>query len=222
MAATRRIRAVSFVSLDGVMQAPGAPEEDPSGGFRYGGWTVSFWDETLGDLMQRAMGPDYDLLLGRRTYEIFSAHWPFLDDELARTFNRITKYVAAGPRTRLDWSGSVRLQGDLAQAVRVLQASPGRDLLIQGSGEVLGPLLDADLVDEMTLLVFPVILGKGKRLFRSARSARSWDLQKSARSAAGVVVSTYRRSGEVPVGSFARQEPSQAELDRRTRWALQA
>jgi dihydrofolate reductase len=218
----RKLRTATMVSLDGVMQAPGGPEEDPRGGFRFGGWVFPFWDEMVGGLMQRAMGEDYDLLLGRRTYEIFAAHWPHQDDEIGRTFNAVDKYVAAGPGTPLDWAHSHRLDGDLAEAVRALKATPGRDLLIQGSSQVIHTLLAADLIDQLTLLTFPVILGRGRRLFDAGSRPHAWTLERSDVSTTGVVVATYRRAGEVPTGSFGEDRPSPAELQRRQRWAGEA
>jgi dihydrofolate reductase len=215
----REIRAATFVSMDGVMQAPGGPEEDPTGGFRFGGWNFPYWDEMLGGLMDRAMGEDYDLLLGRRTYEIFAAYWPHMDDEIGRKFNAINKYVAAGPDTSLDWAHSHRLEGDLAEAVWALKATQGRDLLIQGSSEVIHTLLANDLIDQLTILTFPVILGRGKRLFNEGSRPHAWTLESSGTSTTGVIVATYRRAGEVPTGSFAADSPSAAELARRERWA---
>lgn len=215
----RTIRLASFISIDGVMQGPGGPDEDTTGGFGFGGWVWPHFDETSGGLMGEAMGADYDLLLGRRTYEIFAAYWPTMDDEIGRTFNAINKYVAAGPETPMKWSHSHRLEGDVTEAVRVLKALEGRDLLIQGSGELVHTLLAADLIDELTTLTFPIILGRGKRLFDAGSSPRAWALEKSIRSDSGVVVNRYRRAGEVPTGSFAEQEPGPAELARRERWA---
>ena len=217
----RSIRTATFVSMDGVMQAPGGPEEDPRGGFRFGGWTFPFFDEKTGELMDRAMGKEYDLLLGRRTYEIFAAFWPQMDDEIGRTFNAIGKYVAAGPDTRLDWANSHRLEGDLAPAVRKLKATEGRDLLIQGSSELIHALLAEDLIDQLTILSFPVILGRGKRLFDERSNPRTWTLVSSETTGSGVVVGTYRRAGEVRTGSFAPDDyrPSPAELKRRERWS---
>ena len=215
----RQIRAATFVSMDGVMQAPGGPDEDPTGGFRFGGWTFSFWDEKLGALMDRAMGEDYDLLLGRRTYEIFAAFWPHMDDEIGRKFNAVNKYVAASPDTPLDWAHSHRLEGDLAEAVRALKATEGRDLLIQGSSKVIHTLLANDLIDQLTILTFPVILGRGKRLFDEGSRPRTWTLESSDTTTTGVIVASYRRAGEVPTGSFAADSPSAAELERRERWA---
>ena len=215
----RKIRTASFISLDGVMQAPGGPDEDPTGGFTFGGWVWPHFDEASGGLMDEAMGRDYDLLLGRRTYEIFAAYWPRMDDEMGRTFNSIGKYVAAGPETPMTWAGSHRLDGDLAKAVARLKADGDRDLLIQGSGEVIHTLLAADLIDEMVILTFPIILGRGKRLFDAGSNPRAWTLVKSTASSTGVVVSTYRRAGDVPTGSFAEIAPDEAELARRARWA---
>lgn len=215
----RQIRAATFVSTDGVMQAPGGPEEDPSGGFQYGGWNFPYWDEKLGALMDRAMGEDYDLLLGRRTYEIFAAFWPHMDDAIGAKFNAINKYVAAGPYTPLDWAHSHCLEGDLPEAVRALKATEGRDLLIQGSSEVIHTLLAHDLIDQLTILTFPVILGRGKRLFDEASRPHAWILESCDTSTTGVIVARYRRAGEVPTGSFAAAEPSAAELRRRERWA---
>jgi dihydrofolate reductase len=169
--------------------------------------------------MDEAMGRDYDLLLGRRTYEIFAAYWPRMDDEMGRTFNSIAKYVAAGPETPMTWAGSRRLEGDLAEAVARLKQDGDRDLLIQGSSEVIHTLLAADLIDEMVTLTFPIILGRGKRLFDARSNPRAWRLVKSEASSTGVVISTYRRAGEVPTGSFAEIEPDEAELARRARWA---
>lgn len=217
----RKIRTASFISLDGVMQAPGGPEEDPTGGFAYGGWVWPHFDEASGGFMDEAMGRDYDLLLGRRTYEIFAAYWPRMDDEMGRTFNSIAKYVAAGPGTPMTWAGSHRLEGDLVKAVARLKSEGDRDLLIQGSSELIHTLLAADLIDEMVTLTFPILLGRGKRLFDETSNPRAWTLVKSRASSTGVVVSTYRRGGEVPTGSFAEIDPDEAELARRARWALE-
>lgn len=218
----RRVRLASFISIDGVMQAPGGPDEDPSGGFAFGGWTAPHFDEEVGALMDGAMGREYDLLLGRRTYEIFAAFWPTMDDEIAKAFNAIDKFVAAGPETPMTWAGSHRLEGDVAEAVRRLKQTDGRDLLIQGSGELIHTLLAADLIDDLTTLTFPLILGRGKRLFDSASSPRGWTLEASNRTPSGVVVSHYRLGGEVQTGSFATQEPGELELARRERLAREA
>lgn len=219
----RRIRTASFVSLDGVMQAPGGPDEDTTGGFAFGGWVWPHFDEASGGLMGEAMGEDYDLLLGRRTYEIFAAYWPQMDGAMADTFNAINKYVAAGTDTPLSWAHSHRLEGDLAEAVRALKATDGRDLLIQGSSEVIHTLLAHDLIDQLTLLTFPVILGGGKRLFDAGAHPGAWTLTRTRQSGAGVVAHTYERTDlPPPTGSFGEIEPGEAELARRARWAREA
>lgn len=215
----RRIRAATFISLDGVMQAPGGPEEDPTGGFAFGGWVAPFWDDTVGELMGEAMGEDYDLLLGRRTYEIFAAYWPFMDDEIGRKFNAIEKYVVASPGTPMTWAGSHLLEGEAADAVGALKQTEGRDLLIQGSSEVIHALLAADLIDELTVLTFPLVLGRGKRLFDDGSLPHAWTMTKTRHSTTGVVISRYERGGEVPTGSFGADEPSALERARRERWA---
>ena len=216
----RKIRTATFVSLDGVMQAPGGPDEDPTGGFRYGGWVWPHFDEASGGLMDEAMGRDYDLLLGRRTYEIFAAYWPQMDDEIGRTFNAVNKYVVAGPETSLTWANSHRLEGDPAEAVRALKATEGRDLLIQGSSEVIHTLLAHDLIDQLTLLTFPIILGKGKRWFDGASTPRTWAVTRTRQSESGVIANTYERTVHPPrTGTFGEIEPGEAELARRERWA---
>ncbi len=212
----RKIRTATFVSLDGVMQAPGGPEEDPRGGFRFGGWVFPFWDDALGGLMDRAMGENYDLLLGRRTYEIFAAFWPHQDDEIGRAFNAANKYVVASAGTPTPWANSHRLEGDVVGAVRALKATEGRDLLIQGSSEVIHALLAADLIDQMTVLTFPLVLGEGKRLFDAGSHPRVWTPAGTEVTGKGVVVTTYRRGGDVPTGSFmdeATSDARQARLD---------
>ena len=219
----RKIRTASFVSLDGVMQAPGGPDEDTMGGFAFGGWVWPHFDEASGGLMGEAMGEDYDLLLGRRTYEIFAAYWPHMDGEMAGTFNNINKYVAAGPGTPMTWAHSHRLEGDLADAVRALKATGGRGLLIQGSSEVIHTLLAHDLIDQLTLLTFPIILGAGKRLFDHGAHPGAWTLTRTRQSASGVVAHTWQRSDlPPPTGSLGEDAPSAAELERRARWAREA
>lgn len=218
----RTLRTATFVSLDGVIQAPGGPEEDPAGGFRFGGWVFPHWDEDLGRLMDRAMGENYDLLLGRRTYEIFAGYWPHQDDDIARVFNAVNKYVVASPGTPTPWANSRLLEGDVVEAVRALKQTEGRDLLIQGSSEVIHALLAADLIDQLTLLTFPVVLGEGKRLFDSGSRPRGWTPLGAEVTGKGVVVAAYRRGGEAPTGSFAGDDVSEARQARRDRTAAGA
>lgn len=213
----RKIKAATFVSLDGVMQAPGGPTEDPSGGFPFGGWLPPFFDDTVGQYVGEALGQDYDLLLGRRTYEIFAAHWGHSGDEMGALFTAIAKYVAAGPETPLNWNNSHRLEGDVAEAVAKVKAEGGRDLLIQGSSTLIQTLLGANLIDEITTLTFPVVLGTGKRLFEPGDHARTWTLHESRTSPSGVVVSRYSLGGPVDTGSFQMADPNEEEAARQAR-----
>lgn len=223
----RRIIVGAFMSLDSVMQAPGGPNEDPSGGFRFGGWSVPYWDDTLGEAMGETFSKPVDLLLGRRTYDIFAAHWPHVDvdpssstfdernHEIASMFNRITKYVATRRPESLSWENSEALGPDVVARVRELKASDGPDLLTQGSTELVRLLLANDLVDELRLLTYPVVLGQGKRLFDGSALPAAFKLTAFKASATGVVVATYQRGGEIGTGSFALENPPEAELERR-------
>jgi len=216
----RKVIVAVYVSLDGVMQSPGAPEEDATGGFELGGWMVPFADDELAGFMDEAMGQDYDLLLGRRSYEMLAAVWPSAKGDLARKLNAAGKYVVAGPETELTWSGSHRLEGDVIEAVAELKQGKGPPLIIFGSRKLIQALLPHDLIDEITLLVIPVVLGSGKRLFDVGDPAGAWALAKTRHSSKGVVASTYRRAGDLHTGA-AYQEPSKAELARRKRLAAE-
>jgi len=213
----RKIVAGAFVSLDGIMQAPGGPEEDPAGGFRHGGWTVPYWDEPMGQFMDECFSQPFDLLLGRRTYEIFAAHWPFVgeDDPIGKTFNEVTKYVAGSSAVPLAWKNSVVLEGDIAGSVARLKQGDGPMLLTQGSSMLLQTLLAHDLVDEFRLLVFPVLLGRGKRLFGQGTTDGALKLIESRVSTTGVTMGVYERSGPVTTGTFALPQATDAELGRR-------
>jgi dihydrofolate reductase len=212
----RKLIVSAFVSLDGVMQAPGGPEEDPTGGFEYGGWTFPYWDEVGGEAMGDIFARPYDLLLGRKTYDIFAAYWPFQKDSpIAEQFNAVTKYVATSGTDPLAWVSSVKLEGDVLDAVARLKQGDGPDLLTQGSAMLVRALLARGLVDELNLLVFPLLLGKGKRWFDESAKPGEFTLVSSVTSTTGVIVSRYRPSGPVRTGSFAQGEPSEAELARR-------
>ena len=211
----RKVVAAAFTSLDGVMQAPGGPEEDPTGGFEHGGWTFHHWDAAMGEVMGEGFSKPFDLLLGRRTYEIFAAHWPFTAEEPAALFNGVTKYVATSSTEPLAWQNSVKLEGDVPAAVAKLRGGDGPDLLTQGSAVLVRSLLAAGLVDELFLLVFPVILGKGKRWYGDDARAQEWELLSSRTATTGVIMSRYRPKGPVTTGSFALAEPNEAEMARR-------
>jgi dihydrofolate reductase len=215
----RKIVAGAFVSLDGVMQAPGGPPEDPSGGFTHGGWTVPYWDEPMGRFMDEIFSKPFDLLLGRKTYEIFAAHWPYIEggDPIAERFNAATKYVATSSPEPLAWQNSVALQSDVAAAIGRLKQEDGPDLLTQGSSVLLQTLLAHDLIDEFRLLVFPLILGSGKRLFGGGANPGALRLTETSVSTTGVTMSVYERAGAISVGSFELEHPSEAEMARRER-----
>lgn len=223
----RKIVAAAFVSLDGVMQAPGGPDEDPTGGFEHGGWVAPLWDEATGAAMDETFSAPFDLLLGRRTYDIFAAHWPHvqtdpqagsfdaLNAEIARTFNAATKYVATHRPESLAWQNSRSLGADVVATLRELKKEDGPILLTQGSTELLHTLWRTDLIDELRLLVYPLVLGRGKRLFDDAAIAAAFELTKSVVTPNGVLIAAYRRAGGVQTGSFAMEPPTEAELRRR-------
>jgi dihydrofolate reductase len=217
----RQVVAATFLSLDGVMQAPGAPQEDPTGGFTLGGWSASFWDEMMGQVMAENFSTPFDLLLGRKTYDIFAAHWPYAgDDPVAQAFGACTKYVATrSPSRSFDWRNTVALRGDVAAEVARLKAGDGPKLLIQGSSELIQTLLSHGLIDTYQLWMFPAVLGSGKRMFGSGALPAALTLVDSKASSTGVVISTYVPAGELVTGSFALDEPSPAELARRAELA---
>lgn len=214
----RKVIVGAMVSLDGVMQAPGSPEEDPTGGFPYGGWVAPLADEVFGEEIDRMLDQRFDLLLGRKTFEIFAAHWPYAgdgpDDPIARTFNAVTKYVASREGLDLAWAPSVALR-DAASDVAALKREDGPALLTQGSTDLLRTLLASVLVDEINLFTFPVVLGGGKRLFVDGAAGAAFELAASRVSPNGIVIARYVRGGAVPTGDFAMAAPSPAEMARR-------
>ncbi len=216
----RKLTGAVFQSLDGVMQAPGGPEEDPSSDFRFGGWAFHFWDGSLEEPFGKIIEADYDLLLGKRTYDIFAAYWPYnQDDPIGAKFERINKYVLTHSDEPLTWENSHRISGDTAEAVAQLKRSQGRDLLIQGSSTLYVPLLAAGLIDRLILMTFPVLLGLGKRIFDGSEEPGALKLVDHSVSDRGVVFTTYEPAGEVQTGSFETKSPSEAELKRREQWA---
>lgn len=212
----RKLTVNTFVSLDGVMQAPGGPEEDPTGNFAYGGWNATFWDDVMGQAIAREFEQPNDLLLGRKTYEIFAAHWPYIsDDPVADKLNSATKYVASRTLDEVTWNNAVLLKGDAGDAVAEVKQQDGPDLNVQGSSDLIQTLLRRDLVDVFSIWTFPILLGTGKRLFGDGTTPGGLRLVDSETSTTGVTIATYERAGEVPLGSFQLAEPTEAELRRR-------
>jgi dihydrofolate reductase len=208
----------TFVTLDGVMQAPGGPEEDPTGGFAHGGWSVNYWDELMGQVMDEAMSRPSELLLGRKTYEIFAAHWPHVTgDPTADKLNSARKYVASRTLDKVDWQNSILIEGDVAEGVARLKDEAGPEIQVHGSAGLLQTLLKHDLVDEFRVWIFPLVLGTGKRLFGDGTVPAGLKLTNSTTSTTGVVIATYERAGAVEYGSFALEEPTEAEIERRAR-----
>ena len=197
----RKIIVLSFITLDGVMQGPGGPTEDTSGNFTYGGWTVPYFDEYLGQVMGEQMGQPFDLLLGRKTFEIFASYWPHHPEEGAG-INDATKYVASNTLTSHEWQKTIFLNGELPEKIRRLEGEEGPDLQVHGSGELSQTLMAHDLVDEFWLKIFPVTLGTGKRLFAQGTIPAAYTLVDSKTSPAGVIVATLERAGDVKTGSF--------------------
>ena len=200
----RKLIVSTFVTLDGVMQAPGGPEEDDSGGFTHGGWSVNYWDDMMGQVMGEAMSSPFDLLLGRTTYDIFAAYWPHASEEQgAKPLNDATKYVASRSHRALEWGPSVLIEGDAAEGIAALKKEDGLELQVHGSGNLIQTLIRDGLVDEYRLWVFPVVIGSGKRLFADGTIPAGLALSDSKVSTTGVVIGTYEPAGELVTGSFA-------------------
>lgn len=201
----RKIIVLSILSLDGVMQAIGTPNEDTSGGFQYGGWSLRYNDEFLGKIFDEQIGHPFDLLLGRKTYQIFAAYWPYQDQKtfsFAAAFNRARKYVVSHSNIKLDWKDSTLIQGDAAAEIKKLKAQDGPELQVYGSGHLIQTLLTHDLVDELWLKICPLTLGTGKRLFAEGTAPMAFELTESKTSPKGVITANYKRAGEVKTGSF--------------------
>ena len=203
----RKLIVAEQTSLDGVIQCPGGPEEDRSGDFRLGGWVVPYYDEVIGQALQDLLSQPFELLLGRRTYDIFAAYWPRVGADsashaIADRFNSVPKHVATHRSDTLGWQNSHALKGDLADAIRALKSQDGANLLTWGSGDMVRQLLAAGLVDELRLLIFPVVLARGKRLFGDNAQVSAFTLADSASTPGGVLIARYVRSGEVRTGTF--------------------
>ena len=195
----RKIIILTFVSLDGVMQAPGNPTEDISGDFKYGGWTVTYFDEFGGQVMAEQMGHPFDLLLGRKTYDIFASYWPNQDKQnpIAASLNKATKYVVSHNSIKLEWSNSILIKDNIVEEIKKLKQQEGPEIQVHGSGNLIQTLLENNLVDELWLKIFPVVLGSGKRLFQEGISAKSFILTDSKVSPTGIIIANYKIAGEV-------------------------
>jgi dihydrofolate reductase len=202
----RKLIVNSFLTLDGVMQAPGGPEEDPAGGFPHGGWSANYWDEVMGRKMDESIGPgkQFDLLLGRKTYEIFAAFWPNAGDQPgAAELNAATKHVASRTLKAVEWENSSLLEGEAAEAVRKLKEEDGPEIQVHGSADLIQTLLEHDLVDELRLMIFPLVLGEGKRLFGDGTVPAAFEVSNSSTATTGVLLVNYERAGDVEYGSLA-------------------
>jgi dihydrofolate reductase len=216
----RKLIVLSFITLDNVMQAPGGPEEDPTGGFEHEGWVFGYFDDFLLNAMIKQTSKPFDLLLGRRTYEIFAAYWPYVNADqnpFAAKLNNAKKYVASKTLTKLDWNNSELINGDVPEGIKRIKEQDGLEIQVHGSSNLVQTLLKHDLVDELWLKIFPVTLGRGKRLFAEGSIPAGFKLLESGISPSGVIIANYERAGEVKKGSFGLETPSEAELARRKR-----
>lgn len=211
----RKIVVSTFLSLDGVMQAPGGPGEDPGGGFDQEGWSVNYWDERMGQIMTDFMGTPFDLLLGRKTYEIFAAHRPHAgEDEGAGPLNAATKYVVSTTLASADWSPSVLIKEDVVGQITDLKQQDGPDLQVHGSSRLIQTLIAHNLINEYHLWIFPLLLGRGKRLFDEGVIPAGLRLIDTQTSTTGVIIATYEPAGAIQHGSFALDQPA-AEVEGR-------
>ena len=199
----RKLIVSTFLTLDGVMQAPGGPGEDDSGGFTHGGWSVNYWDEMMGQVMGELMSAPFAFVLGRKTYDIFAAHWPHSTEEGAEEMNNATKYVASRSRPTLEWNNTVLIEGDAAEGIAALKEEDGPELQVHGSANLIQTLIRHNLIDRYHLLIFPVVIGSGKRLFADGAIPTGLKLIDSKVSSTGVMIGTYEPAGELVTGSFA-------------------
>ena len=198
----RKLIVLAFVTLDGVMQAPGGPNEDTSGGFKYGGWTAGYWDDFLANVMSKQMKEPFELLLGRRTYEIFAGYWPNAKNEPADKLNKAKKYVVSTTLGKLEWNNSILVAGDIVDEIKKLKQHDGPEIQVHGSSNLIQTLLKSDLVDEFRLKIFPITIGGGKRLFGDGTIPAGFELTETEVSTKGVIVATYVRAGAIRTGSF--------------------
>ena len=198
----RELLVTTFLTLDGVMQAPGGPGEDDSGGFTHGGWSVTYWDDLMAQVMNEATGKPFAMVLGRRSYDILAAYWPTATEEGADVLNNATKYVASRGRPDVTWSNSVLLEGDAGDAIAALKKEDGPELQVHGSANLIQTLMRHNLVDRYRLWIFPVVVGSGKRLFADGTAPSGLKLVDSKIATTGVFIGTYEPAGEIPIGSF--------------------
>lgn len=204
----RKLVTSTFVTLDGIMQAPGGPGEDDSGGFKSGGWSVNYWDDMLDQAMGEIFAKRPELLLGRKTYEIFAAYWPNSDEPGADDLNNAKKYVISRTLDKVNWNNSTLIKGDVVKEITRLKELDAPELQVHGSSNLIQTLLKHDLIDEMHLLIFPVVIGNGKRFFGEGTHPSSFKLMGSKTSSTGVIIATYERKGELKTGTFASDNPS--------------
>jgi dihydrofolate reductase len=200
----RRLVSNTFLTLDGVMQAPGGPEEDDSGGFAYGGWSANYWDDTMDKFMTEFMGKPFDLVLGRKTYDIFAAFWPTAPEEAGgKPLNDATKYVASRGKPDLTWGPAKLIEGDVAEGVAALKAADGPELQVHGSGDLLQTLIRNNLVDRYNIWIYPVVIGSGKRLFADGTVPAGLKLVDSRVASTGAILTSYEPAGDLVTGSFS-------------------
>jgi dihydrofolate reductase len=212
----RKLIVNTFVTLDGVMQAPGGPEEDPAGDFKYGGWSFNYWDEMMGKFMDEFISKPFELLLGRRTYEIFAAHWPYVkDDPIGDKFNATKKYVVSRTVNKVNWKNSFLIKENVTQEINKLKEEDGPELQVHGSANLIKTLFNGNLVDLFNVWIFPVTVGKGKQLFGEGTNAANLRLVDVKSSSTGVIISTYQPAGKLKIGSFALENETEEELERR-------
>lgn len=221
----RKIIVTSFVSLDGVLQAPGGPQEDPTNGFKWGGWTFPLGDDATNEAMGSIMSQPFDLLLGRKTYEIFAAYWPYKKNHpIADKFNSLHKFVVSSQQIDLSWEGSTLITGNVVAGLKKLKQQEGPDLLLHGSSVLVQTLLEHGLADILHVWTYPVTFGKGKRLFGEGTQPVSWKLTDSKITSKGVILASYEPTGEIKTGTFELEgeKPSEAELARRKKLAAES
>lgn len=217
----RKIIVTSFLTMDGVLQAPGGPDEDTTGGFEWGGWQFSYGDEVSGSAIMKILEAPFDLLLGRRTYEIFAAYWPYQDDFIGEKFSRIKKYVVATTAIGTSWDGTIVIKDDVVNNLKKLKAGDGPDLLVHGSSRLIQTLLANRLIDILHTVTYPITLGRGKKLFEEGTQAQEWLLTESVISPRGCVIASFIPGGVVKPGSYIKGGVSEAELARRKKWMLE-